>query len=141
MADLGTMKLVPTSSLIDFSFYKEVGGILTDVVRNELERKPPRLDFPIAWDFGEHPSDGRSGPPPSDPAMLYLELPFANSDDESVCFSVSLEDVIDDLIDGSMSHVSKKVEDAKAQIICARLAARLRELANKLDNACSKAVQ
>jgi hypothetical protein len=136
---IGAMKLVATSEPIDFSWYADIGDAVTAVVRKELEENPPRLDFPVGWDFGDDPSDGRSGPPPSDPVTLYLDLPFAESVDERVRYSCSLEDVVDDLIEGHVGWSSGKIEDEDGRRICARVAARLRELADKLDSACSGA--
>ena len=45
--------------------------------------------------------------------------------------------VIDDLIDGNLNYVANKITSTSSQNICARVAARLRQLADKLDEACN----
>lgn len=135
--DPGCMKFVPTSEPIDLIDFGDCMG--TEELRELLNEYPPRLDFPITFDFGNKPSDGRSGPPVFDPATLYLELPFAEGyPDGRVNFSCSLEDVIDDFIEGNINHVTKKITSASSKVLCAKLSTRLRELANKLDNVCGE---
>jgi hypothetical protein len=140
----GTMQWVPTSALIDFSTWslaawlpdgrRKIVEQFTEVVREEFEKNPPYLDFPILWESCDA-GDGRHGPSPSDPVTLYLDLPLGQFDGNNVCYSCSLEDVVDDLID-SLVVASGRVEDAKSRAICAKVAARLRELADKLDTVC-----
>ena len=64
-------------------------------------------------------------------------MPFTNSE-ESVTWSCSLEDVVDNMLEGM--SLDGQVEDAEQQAICALVSARLRELANKIDAACAPSV-
>lgn len=92
---------------------------VNNVLREELRKHPPELWFPCGWIT----NDGVGGKCPDDLATLYVTLSLGANIDENVCWSISLEDVVDDLIELSGN------EDG----ICSKVAARLRELANKLD--------
>src|SRR5215467_11719212 len=95
-AAMAKMKWVKTTQPIDLSTWGLVDDP-TDVLRDEFAKGPPDLSFPLEWAFGNDPSDGRGGPPPTDPAMLYVDLPLAASSDSICSYSCSLEDAIDDL--------------------------------------------
>jgi hypothetical protein len=112
---------------------KGLAAQVTEALQDAFEESPPYLMFPMMWAFGDAPGDGYGGPAPSDPAMLYLGLPLAEMDGGACVYACSLEGVVDDLITALMNQETKKIEDADAISICAKIAARLRELANKLD--------
>jgi hypothetical protein len=83
-----------------------------------FEEDPPHLWFAAMW--GDQ--DGVGGKSPDDVTTLYLGLNLGAGED-SVCWSVSLEELINDTIkDGFINPDTPK-----------KLAARLRELADKLD--------
>jgi hypothetical protein len=100
----------------------------------EFQKSPPSLSLPCMW----APEDGAYGKCPDDFATLYLTLPLGGTDGDNVCWSLSLEGVIDDLIVGHANPQTGKVEDPQGQNICAKVAKRLRELADKLDAAMDK---
>ncbi len=107
---------------------KQIGDILTE----QFKETPPNLYFPFEWED----SDGHGGPPPSDPAMLYVELPLSGNDD-SCCFACSLEAAVDNVIDLYRAGGDGQVEDEKGRAVCTQIATRLRELAQKLEDACT----
>lgn len=144
----GTMQFVPHSEPIDLSTWgfldatdqkgfaelimRGFAAEVTDVLREQFKTTPPMLKFAsefVHW-------DGHGGDAPSDPVMLYVELPLGKNED-ACCYSCSLEGSIDSLIDLNMSQVTGKIEDAEAKDVCAKVSARLRELAQKLDDACA----
>jgi len=98
---------------------------------------PIELDLPHMWAFPPDPSDGIGGPAVADPAMLRLYLPVGEDEDDPWVFETSLEAVIDDFIESLASPVSGKIEVDRH--LPAGLATRLRELADKIDAACSAA--
>ena len=110
----------PWRDLLAAGFAVYINTALCDA----LEEYPPHLWFPVMWCDG----DGVGGKCPDDAATLYLGLHLGASDN-SVCWSISLEDIVDDMIEDSTP-----VDDPKPFI---KLAARLRELADKLDKAAS----
>jgi hypothetical protein len=113
-------------------------AVATKVLQEQFQHQPPSLDFPINWAIGKRPSDGRGGPPPSDPVTLYVDLPLGAGEENACSYSCSLEAVVDDLIDGHKNHIGK-IDNIEAIEIMGKIAARLRELAAKLDDACSAA--
>jgi hypothetical protein len=129
---LGEMEILPHSNPL----YDD------DELRDRFLEDPPRLSLPIIWDYeltlddGEvcKGEDGWGGPPVDDPLTLYLHLPLSE-DEQGVVFKCSLEEVIDDLIDSSISPDTRTIVEASAQVTCRRLAARLRELAGHLEQA------
>jgi hypothetical protein len=135
---LGSMALVPTSPDIEFWTLDEH---TTEAVREALERSPPRLSLPIIWDGAERPSDGRYGPAVADPLTIYLDLPFGANEDDEVHYACTLEELVDYMIDAHREGDVPEgtVSDPEAQEICARVSARLRELADKIDAACQSA--
>ena len=104
---------------------------VTKTLRTVLQETPPSLSLPFGWTD----SDGIGGNCPDDPATLYLGLPLGETDD-CVYWSISLERVIDDLIGLIESGDIHKVEGEVGHAKCFKIAARLRELADKLENAC-----
>lgn len=137
----GRLKLLEVSGgPIDVTdwYDSDLGLHFTYALRAKFADNPPDISFPIQWNFGDRREDGRGGPAPNDPVMLYVSLPLGGDDTKgnNVTFACSLEGVVDDLLDGAASPVSSKVEDGEQRDICARVAARLRELADKLDDAC-----
>ena len=99
-----------------------------------MERYPPKLSFPFGWSSSGH--DGFGGPVPDDPATVYVELGLGGSDDP-VCYGGSLEDAVDQVIDSHIDVIkSGKIHTKEGVSICLAIAGRLRELADKLEDAC-----
>lgn len=106
-----------TPEITVFCEFNETPNILDLVIRERLADDPVDVWFPCLW--GD--SDGVGGPPISDMAMLYVQLPGDYGGD-SAQYAVSLEALVDEVI-----------AEAPDTAICRGLAARLRELATKLD--------
>jgi hypothetical protein len=102
---------------------------VTEVLRQQFEDDPPKLTLPFGW----RRSDGRGGPCPDDPVTLHVNLQLG-SDEEGVTYACSLEGAVDDVIE--LYEIDGKIDDPKGRETCAMVAARLRELANKLDDVC-----
>jgi hypothetical protein len=103
-------------------------------IKTAFAEEPPRLYLPFEWVFAA--SDGHRGPAVTDPLTIYCKLPFgAWADGEGPLWSCSLEDLIDRVIEGGMNPDSDPpvIDDPDAIAIVERMAARLRELAQKLD--------
>jgi len=139
MMQLGDMKLLPHSDPLSLDIYDD------ESLRERFRDDPPRLTLPVMWDFDLtlddgticKAEDGWGGPPVHDPLTLYLHLPLS-AEEEGVVFTCTLEEVIVDLIDSSLpgNSTDGKV-DVTARAICQRIAARLRELAERLEQACA----
>jgi hypothetical protein len=110
---------------------ERLASMATATLRKHFEQNPPSLSVPSGW--GDH--DGMGGPRPDDPLTIHVNLQLANHDD-GVTYACSLEAAIDDVIE-LQSYDGVKVEDEDGRQVCARIAARLRELADKLDAACA----
>jgi hypothetical protein len=69
--------------------------------------------------------------------MLHVGLPLADDPEsiESCCFALSLAAVIDDVVDARANPMTGRVEAEVGREVCAKIAARLRELADKLGAA------
>jgi hypothetical protein len=136
------MKLVEVSDEIDLSNWnifdvvvdspaKELDGVIatqvTQVLRAMFNNYPPllELDPPVP----EEPTGRRKSRASQPPLMLTLSLPLARPGDYGVDYSCSLESVVDELIE-TMSTPGQDTPE-----ICADVATRLRELADKLDEA------
>jgi hypothetical protein len=102
-------------------------------LRERFEQEKPWLT--IAANVDGH--DGLGGPPLSDPLTLDLLLSL-QTDGEFCYFRCTLEDLIDELINDYVNPITKKVEAEDGQSICIAAAARLRELADKLDEVCDR---
>jgi hypothetical protein len=141
------MKLMPDSGgEIDVRhWYKgKLGEHFTYALRAAFADQPPDIHLPITWDFGEaeNRNDGHGGDIPNDPLMLYVSLPLGADDGNGneVIYGLSLEAVVDELIDGHTAGDSNKiVDDEEQRSILVRVAARLRELADKIDTALAAA--
>lgn len=103
---------------------KGAAARISEVLKSVFESDPPRVSFPFAW--------GRV----TDPVMLHVDLPFNDESGNACVFAVSLEGCVDDLLDLER-NLEGKVASDKGENIVRKVAARLRELADKLDNACS----
>ena len=81
---------------------------------------------------------GRIGKTPEDAAMLYVVMPLSSNklNGYTVAYGCSLEEPINDLIDGGTDPTTGKIEDKEMIGICHRVASRLHELADKLNAAC-----
>jgi len=88
------------------------------ILRQEFQDRPPKLFFPFSFRDG----DGFGGKCPDDFATVYVSLPLGATSDECVCWSISLEAAVDDMLQTSNP-------DAPFD----KIAARLRELADKLQ--------
>ena len=109
---------------------KGVAAIVTSVLREQFDDDPPRLWLPFQWSDG----DGIGGPPVEDPAMLYCTMQLGE-DEEGVVYACSLEWVIDDFMELHRNFRTNLIDDPKGKAVCAKLAKRLRELADKVDAA------
>jgi hypothetical protein len=118
-------------------WYKgRLGEHFTYALRAAFADCPPDLSFPITWDFGNKRSDGRGGEVPDDPVMLYVSLPLGGNDGNGyeITYGLSLEVAVDELLNGHYAGDNAKiVEDEEQRAILAKVAARLHELANKID--------
>ena len=106
---------------------------VTKTLRTALAETPPTLSLPFAWGH----DDGLGGKRVEDPATLHMGLALGEDTDEHVYWEISLEKCIDDLIWLNASGDIGKCE-GDSRVICNTLAARLRELATKLDDACAE---
>ena len=148
------MKPVPTSDPIDLTTWFDdteydngLGGLvlrgavaqISDLLRKVFADSPPRMGLPFEWSSPKQwrlkASDGRKGPAVTDPVMLYVDLPLCETDDAFVSYSLSLEDCIDDVIELQTSWDDDD-DKTEGRRICGELAARLRQLADKIDDAC-----
>ena len=135
---MSEMKFVEISDEIDLSSWglfdamgdlaEEINDVIgkrvTKTLRETFKEDPPKLSLPFPWS----PDDPDLQP---DPLTLYVELPLGKDDSSDVIYSCALEVVIDDMIE--------EIEDLEEEVgrekwdCCAKIAARLRELADKLD--------
>jgi len=74
--------------------------------------------MPVEWNFGENPSDGRGGEPPSDAGMIRVW----NSDEESESFEevvheTTIQELIDYAIEGHISRDGKVYDSEAVQIM------------------------
>ena len=137
----GDMHLVATSASIDLTKWgladiEWIGPVhaktVTDVLREEFNNHPPSLDFAFQY---SPKSDGRCGPAVTDPVMMYVDLPLSGQDGNNNSWAVSLEECVDSVIEYYCHGETKKIESENGRRICTAIAARLRELAQKLDAA------
>jgi len=56
--------------------------------------------LPELWNFGDDPSDGYFGDPPSDAGAIF----FVNRDTEEILLKTTLSAIVDDVIDGHIVH-------------------------------------
>ena len=148
------MERLPHSKDIDFTDWDFFGSCdesdklisqglsikVAQTLEEVFEEHPPKLSFGCAWGPKK---DGAGGPCPKDPATLYVELPLTGEEYDAVYYSVSLEGVIDDLIElhdegGMLTPATGKIKDKDGRRTCHKISVRLRELADKLDAACTE---
>jgi hypothetical protein len=131
--DLREWEFEPSAEM-EVLLTERLRSMTTAALRERFEENPPSLSLPSGWAHG----DGMGGPRPDDPLTIHVTLQLANHDD-GVTYACSLEAAIDDVIElQSYEGVGGvKVEDEEGRQVCARIAARLRELADKLDAACA----
>jgi hypothetical protein len=99
----------------------------TEIVRGEFVKHPPDLEFAAGWN-----SDFEG-----DPATMHVQLPLGANEDDGPTYALSLEASVDDVIFSHQTSKTGKVEGPEGQQICRSIAARLRELAAKLETACA----
>jgi hypothetical protein len=107
---------------------------VTEVLREAFKETPPSATLPFMWakvDDDDEEGDGVGGPQVADPLTIYVDLPLAHASDVSCVFSITLEDMIDDLISFLCTYSTVTIDD---RTIPDKVAARLRELAQKLDD-------
>lgn len=134
----GTMTRVPHSMKMDFSGWnmldtdtlaEKLNAEIASALETTFEEDPPHLCFPTLWATEDGKgSDGIGGPPPEDPATLYLTLPLAGEQFEGPVYQISLEEVVNDMIEDKLSGIWA--------VPARKIASRLRELADKIDSAC-----
>lgn len=109
---------------------------VSDAIKEEFIKTPPSMFLP--WMWGPD-SDGLKGEGVDDPITMYVCVPLgAYSDDEGVTFSISLEALIDDYIDGeSNGPECVKMYEAESIKKAQAVIRRLREVADKLEKACA----
>jgi hypothetical protein len=99
---------------------------ITELLQAMFKNYPPRLAL-VPFEYDERPTTCRK-PRANPPLMLRVSLPLGRSlADYGVDYSCSLESVVDELIETVLDDNPET---------CAEVAARLRELADKLDAAC-----
>jgi hypothetical protein len=108
-----------------------LGEHLTYALQGAFTDDPPRLSLPITWEEKDNET--------FDPVMLHVSLPLGAKDGSlhEIMYGCSLEGVVDRLIDLHVNPETNKVEDKEDRIILAKVAVRLRELADKLDSVCA----
>jgi hypothetical protein len=93
--------------------------------------------FPNVWNFGEEPSDGINGPPPSDPMTIYVTLPLGPVEYEGPTWGFSLSGLVERVIEGKSSPDGKIYIDRDSKCV-AEIRDGLRALAQKIDDAIAK---
>jgi hypothetical protein len=138
------MEPVATSQEIDVSAYVAVdvadvatelnaalGTTLNKTLTDLLQEHPPDLSFPIRW--GDRDGMEPPGPPVTDPATLYLRLPFDAGADGECVWQISLVDILGyDFLDpeDNDAYVDGSYKPSEQALLLAR---RLRELADWLE--------
>jgi hypothetical protein len=106
---------------------------MTATLREVLKENPPELSFGRDW--GIDGEDGYGGPQPSDAATVYVGLPLG-PEDNYVVYSLSLEAAVDEVLELHFQPLDSTISE-HGQLACRAIAARLRELAAKLEGACA----
>jgi hypothetical protein len=124
--DPGVASTVRAALVTDY--FKEIG--------KAIREESPHVSLPWVWGPD---GNGYHGPGVSDPVTLYIELPIAASDDDEIVFGISLEEVVDDYIEGMTNGLAAvdKICEADAVERTKVLAQRLHELANKIEAHCA----
>lgn len=109
----------------------EDGLHVNERVRELFKEEPPYAELPYVW-WPE--DDGSNNAAVADPVMLYVHLPSVDLG-EGPTYALSLEAIVDYYIESCVNDdlIREPPEIEKAK----RLAARLRQLANKLEQACA----
>src|SRR5215470_12144186 len=84
---------------IEAGLSNEIAKAVKEAIDNTIKDSPPYAYFPIEWDFGDSPGDGRGGPPVDDALTIDVTMPVA--DDNGVTFRFSMNGLIDDFSEGS----------------------------------------
>lgn len=109
---------------------EKLNQFLTGQLTNIFNQEPPILFFPIQ--LCNRPDD-------YDPVTVGVDLPLRPMGGDMVSFECSLESAVDDLIDMYINwHTGKVDDDDEGGRCCKAVATRLRELANKLEDAVLK---
>lgn len=90
--------------------------------------------FPIMW---APKSDGHSGPPVTDPGLIYIMLPLGEDEAQDPMFAVSLSGLVQDYV-GSIELGEGGPFDASEVPNIQALSRELRRLADDLDARAAK---
>jgi len=118
-------------------FNTHIRNEVTRVIKQVFEDTPPELSFAIrhgADDDGHSTTD--TPHPVDDPLLIYVELPLSAVELEDCVYALSLESVIDDLIELYEHNKSGRIDDPEGRIVARSIAKALRGLADKLELAC-----
>jgi hypothetical protein len=105
---------------------------VTDKLRYIFQKEPPILSFRLEYD---DPDDS------IDPVTIHVDLPLGIYEGDTVSFACSLESAVNELISSHTNWHTGEInddDDDKGREICSTIASRLRELADKLENAMEK---
>jgi len=119
--DLTTWLMFQSGSEFSAELLDLIARRVNDVVKAELKDEPPHLSFD---------EDNK------DPTTMLLMLPLGENDGSPCMFNCTLESVVDYTIDGNVAGNSDKIEDEEGVKLVHNIAARLRQLADKLEAAC-----
>lgn len=120
----GRMKLVGDEpiDLTDWFDNPDWNLKFTEKLKYVFTEEPPILYFKFQY---EHTVD---------PVMMSVDLPLASTELQMVEFECSLEEAVDGIIFYFQNIHTDKVSDDKGRAVCGGIAARLHELANKLES-------
>ncbi len=102
-----------------------VGDTVASAITVQLRETPPDAYMPVLWSG----SDGLGGRGVDDPGTIYFGIPLTPHDFEYIHYSITLTELIDDVIEFDDYH-----DDERATSLI-KLAAHLREQADRLDAA------
>ncbi len=128
--DLSEWTLDTTEAIPELKKFvlKAAGEVLEIATKERID-----VDFPVGWDFGDDPSDGRDGKPPEDPMEMRVKLPIGGQEFEEPEWSFNLREIVEQLIDSHKGGLSGKIDSSSRGVI--RIRDGLRELADMIDAA------
>ncbi len=101
------------------------------VVILEEAMKHGDITFPIEWNVGENPSDGRKGPPIDDPLLMYVTIPF-DIDGHYPSWSFDLRDAVEMML-GVGADMDGNLEEENAVEVATKVRDGLRLLVERID--------